>query len=399
VLLLLLLQIAIILALARVTASILTKLGQPRVVGEMIAGLLLGPSCLGWALPRLSAAVFSPSSLAPLNALSQFGLVVFMFLVGLGLDVEHVRSARGIAITTSIVSIAVPFALGTVVALNLYSQLAPPAVPRLPFALFVGVALSITAFPVLVRILSDHGLSTTRLGSLAIACAAVDDVTGWLILVVLTALVRAGNAYLVGLQTLGLFVLYLMVMVAVVRPAFRRVASRPRPASDFALVVLVMVVSALATEAIGIHVLFGAFFAGSMLPRNAPVARVFRRRIEPIIVTLFLPIFFAFTGLRTSVRLVDSAALWADFGLILLVAVAGKAGAAAIAARLVGLTWRDATALGILLNTRGLVELVVLNIGLDLGILSRVMFSLLVLMALVTTGMTSPLLRWCRVSS
>jgi Kef-type K+ transport system membrane component KefB len=322
-----------------------------------------------------------------------------MFLVGLRLDVEHVRSARRVAITTSVVSIAVPFLLGTVLALNLSARLAPPGVQPLTFALFVGVALSITAFPVLARILNDHRLLTTRLGSLAIACAAVDDVTGWLILAVLTALSRPGNAYLVGLKTLGLFVVYLMFMIAVVRPVLRQVGSRPQPARDLAIVILVMAVSALATEAIGVHVLFGAFFAGLMLPRSAPIERVFRQRIEPAIVTVFLPVFFAFTGLRTSVRLVDSAALWVDFGLILMVAVAGKAGAAAIAARVVGLTWRDATALGILLNTRGLVELVVLNIGMDLGILSSVMFSLLVLMALVTTGMTSPLLRRCRVSS
>jgi Kef-type K+ transport system membrane component KefB len=308
-----------------------------------------------------------------------------------------------VAITTSIVSITVPFALGVVVALKLHATLAPAGIPPLIFGLFVGIALSITAFPVLVRILADHGLTTTKLGSLAIACAAVDDVTGWLILAVLTAFVRSGDASVVGLKTLGWFVLYLAVMIGVVRPAFRRIAASSRAgwgegAGDLALVFVVMVASALATNLVGVHLLFGAFFAGLTMPRSAGLEGVFRRRIEPVIVTMFLPIFFAFTGLRTSVWLVDSRSLWADAALILLVAIAGKAGAAAIAARIVGLTWRDATALGILLNTRGLVELVVLNIGLDLGILSSVMFSLLVLMALITTGLTSPLLRCCRVS-
>jgi Kef-type K+ transport system membrane component KefB len=271
------------------------------------------------------------------------------------------------------------------------------------FALFVGIALSITAFPVLARILADHELTTTKLGALAIACAAFDDVTGWLILAVLTALVHAGNASLVALKTVALFAGYLAVMLGVVRPALRRVANASdRPWGESAihvlLVLAVVAASALATERIGVHVLFGAFFAGLTVPRSAALERIFRDRIEPFFVTLLLPIFFAFTGLRTSVRLVDSAELWAIAALILLVAIAGKAGAAALTARIVGLGWREALALGVLLNTRGLVELVVLNVGLDLGILSGVMFSLLVLMALVTTGLTSPLLRWCGVT-
>jgi Kef-type K+ transport system membrane component KefB len=323
-----------------------------------------------------------------------------MFLVGFRLDVGHLRAARGIAITTSLTSIAVPFGLGVALALKLQPRFAPPGVAPLIFALFVGIALSITAFPVLARILNDHGLTTTRLGALAIACAAFDDVAGWLILAVLTALVRAGDASFVALRTVALFALYLAVMLVVIRPALRRLATasdRPwgESAVHFALVLAVLALSALATERIGVHLLFGAFFAGLTVPRGEALERVLRDRVEPFFVTLVLPIFFAFTGLRTSIRLVDSAELWATAALILFVAIAGKAGAAALAARLVGLSWRDAVALGILLNTRGLVELVVLNVGLDLGILSSVMFSLLVLMALVTTGLTSPLLLVC----
>jgi Kef-type K+ transport system membrane component KefB len=323
-----------------------------------------------------------------------------MFLVGFRLDLAHLRAMRGIAITTSLTSIAVPFGLGVALALELQPRFAPPGVAPLIFALFVGIALSITAFPVLARILADHGLTTTKLGSLAIACAAFDDVAGWLILAVLTALVRAGDATAVALRTVTLFAGYLALMLGVVRPALRRVAAasvRPwgESPTDFVIVLVVIVLSALTTERIGVHLLFGAFFAGLTVPRSAALDRIFRERIEPYFVALLLPIFFAFTGLRTSVRLVDSPELWATAALILVVAVVGKAGSAALAARTVGLSWRDAVALGVLLNTRGLVELVVLNVGLDLGILSGVMFSLLVLMALVTTGLTSPLLRAC----
>src|SRR5579872_3266777 len=253
---LLLVQTAIIFAFAHLMGATLMRLGQPRVIGEMIAGLVLGPSCLGWAFPLWSAAIFSPSSLAPLNMFSQLGLIVYMFLVGLRLDAEHVRSARSVAVATSVVSITVPFVLGAVVASNLLPQLAPPGTDRRVFALFVGVALSITAFPVLVRILADHRLSATRLGSLAIACAAVDDVTGWLILAVLTALVRAGNASLVGLKTLGLFVVYLTVMTGIVRPAVRRIRNPSHPTRDLVLAGVVMVASAIATETVGVHVLF-----------------------------------------------------------------------------------------------------------------------------------------------
>ena len=368
----------------------------------MIAGLVLGPSCLGWLFPRWSATLFDPSTLGPLNVLSQLGLIVFMFLVGARLDVEQLRAARRVALTTSVISIAVPFACGMALALHLQQRLAPPGVAPLTFSLFVGIALSITAFPVLARILSDHGLTATRVGSVAIACAAFDDVTGWMILAVLDALVVSGNAYVVAFRTLTLFAVYLLAMLAVIRPLLRRFAARNRAWGEspvhFALVILLMFASAFVTERIGVHLLFGAFVAGLTVPPSRAIERRFRDWIEPFAIALLLPIFFAFIGLRTSVRLLDSAELWRDAALILFVAIAGKAGAAAVAARTAGLTWRDAIAVGVLLNTRGLVELVVLNIGLDLGILSQVMFSLLVLMALITTALTSPLLWFCKVS-
>jgi Kef-type K+ transport system membrane component KefB len=394
----LLLQVAVILALSRVARRLFLPLGQPAVVGEMVAGLLLGPSCFGWLMPRSSAALFASSTLPSLNALSQIGLVLFMFLVGLRLRSPNVEARRRVAMVMSGASIVVPFVLGALLAAAVHERLAPAGVSVWPFALFIGAAMSITAFPVLARILIDHRLLTTEVGVIAVTCAAFDDVTGWLILAGITALVRAGDARVFVIRTI-LFVAYLGMMIAIVRPALRWFAQRRGPrfgasADDLAVGLLVMLLSAVITESLGVHALFGAFFAGLMMPPDAQIERVFVERIEPVTMTLLLPLFFAFIGLRTTVQLIDSAPLWRDAALILAVAIAGKGGASALAARAMGLKWREATALGVLLNTRGLIELVVLNIGLELGILSPVVFSMMVLMALVTTFMTPPLITW-----
>ena len=400
-LVILLLQVAIILALARAARWLFLPLGQPAVVGEMIAGLLLGPSCFGWLMPQSAAALFAPSTLPALNALSQIGLVLFMFLVGLRLRAHHLGARRRVAMVTSGTSIVVPFVLGAVLASAVHDRLAPAGVGVLPFALFVGAAMSITAFPVLARILLDRRLLPTDIGVIAITCAAFDDVTGWLILGGIMALVNAGDAGRVAIRTL-LFLGYLAIMIVAVRPALRAYA-RWRgdrfgaSVDDLAAILLVMLLSAVATESLGIHALFGAFFAGLMMPRDAPIERVFVERVEPLTMTLLLPLFFAFIGLRTNVQLLANAALWRDAALVLAVAVVGKGGASTLAARAMGLKWRDASALGVLLNTRGLIELVVLNIGLDLGILSPVVFTMLVLMALITTFMTSPLIAWLMI--
>jgi Kef-type K+ transport system membrane component KefB len=391
----LLLQVAVILALSRLMRWLFLPLGQPPVAGEMVAGLMLGPSCFGWLMPRASASLFASATLPSLNALSQIGLVLFMFLVGLRLGAPNLNVRRRLAIVTSGTSIVVPFVLGAVLAATVHERLAPAGVGVLPFALFIGAAMSITALPVLARILIDHRLLTTEIGVIAITCAAFDDVTGWLMLAGITTLVRAENARVFVIRTL-LFAGYLAMMIAIARPAVRRyVRWRGRrfgaSADDLAAGLLVMLLSAVATEWLGVHALFGAFFAGLMVPRDAHVERVFVERVEPVTMTLLLPLFFAFTGLRTTVQLIDSAALWRDAALILAVAVAGKGGGSALAARAMGLAWRDASALGVLLNTRGLIELVVLNIGLELGILSPVVFSMMVLMALITTFMTPPL--------
>lgn len=397
----LLLQVAIVLAVARVARWLVVPLGQPPVIGEMVAGLLLGPSLFGWLMPEWSASLFAAPTLPALNALSQLGLVLFMFFVGVRVDLHKIESRRTVAMVTSAVSIVVPFALGAWLASTLHARLAPAGIGVVPFALFFGAAISITAFPVLARILIDQRLLGTEVGVMAITCAAFDDVTGWMILAGITTLVRPDGASNTLAVRLLLFAGYLAAMVIVGRPMVRWVGRRRGVAfgessDDLAMVLLVVLLSAVATDWLGVHALFGAFFAGLIMPREAHVERLFEERIEPLTMALLLPLFFAFSGLRTNVQLIDNPSNWRDAALILGVAIAGKAGASTIAARAMGSSWRDAGTLGFLLNTRGLVELVVLNIGLDLGILSPIVFSMLVVMALVTTFMTSPAVRWLR---
>jgi Kef-type K+ transport system membrane component KefB len=393
---LLLLQIAFILGACRLLTPVFARLGQPAVMAEMTAGLLLGPSCFGWLAPDLSAFVFPDGSLPTLALISQVGLVLFMFLVGWRLDVGHLRSIGRVAFITSLVSIIVPFSLGSSVAAVAWYRYAPPGVDPLPFALFMGTAMSITAFPVLVRILMDRQMLTTPIGTLAVACAAFNDAVGWLILAAITAIVRAGSLADAGLPLLGLL-LYALVMVGIVRPFLtgfvrRKGGTFGKTPSDLAVMLVTVLVSAYATDVLGVHALFGAFFAGVIMPRAADAERVFTDRIEPITTALLLPLFFASSGLRTSLPLINDWALVGETVLILAVAVAGKGIGSAVAARATGMTWADALQIGILLNTRGLVELVVLNIGLDLGILSPVLFSMMVIMAFATTFATSPLL-------
>lgn len=388
--LLLLLQIAVILALSRVMRWVFAAFRQPAVIGEMVAGLMLGPSCFGWLMPAAFAALFSPPTLPSLNVLSQIGLVAFMFLVGLRLRSHSLGAKRRVAIVLSGASIVVPFALGALLASAVHQDLAPAGVGVLPFALFIGAAMSITAFPVLARILLEHELLTTELGMLAITCAAFDDVTGWLILAGILTLVQSGTAQAFA-GRIVLFFGYLAVMALVVRPALGRLA-RTREAVRLGVFVLVVVASAAATDALGVHALFGAFFAGLMMPPGAELEQSITRRVEPVTMTVLVPLFFASTGLRTNVQLIDSAALWLIAALFLATAIIGKGAASMVAGRVMGMQWREAAAIGVLLNTRGLIELVILNIGLELGILSPIVYSMLVLMALITTFMASPLI-------
>jgi Kef-type K+ transport system membrane component KefB len=394
---LLILQIVVIVATARLVGAVLAYFGQPRVVGEMAAGLLLGPSALGLVAPSVSAALFPPASLGFLNALAQAGLLLFMFLVGLELDPAHLKTRQRTALVTSHASIVVPLLLGTTLALVLYGPLAPTGVAFAPFALFMGAAMSVTAFPVLARILADRGMTNTPLGALAIACAAVNDVTAWCILAAVVLAAGAGDASDL-MFTLGGTAFYLIAMFTLGRRLLATMHTRAQQPGGTAkgligTVVLLAITSAWITERLGIHALFGAFLVGALVPKSGgAVAGKLSSRLRSLVVVLLLPLFFAFTGLRTTMSLISGGTLWMACGLVLLVAIAGKLGGSTLAARATGMSWRDALSLGALLNTRGLMELVILNVGLDIGVLSPPLFAMMVVMALVTTAMTTPLL-------
>jgi Kef-type K+ transport system membrane component KefB len=393
----LLLQLFVILLAARLMGWLFRRLNQPQVVGEMTAGILLGPSLLGWLAPEWFATLFPPESLRHLHTLSQVGLLLFMFMVGLDLDLRKLRDYRRVAWVTSHASIVIPFALGLLLATHLYSRLSDSSVPFLHFALFMGTAMSITAFPVLARILTEYNLQHTHLGVVAIVCAAVDDVTAWLILAWVVFLVnRSADALPLWLALFGV-VLYIICMWIVVRPALARLAQRFEAKKEgtrncLSLVLLLLIISACLTEWLGIHALFGAFLAGVIMPKDKGLFHAVEVRLEGAIV-LLLPLFFTFTGLRTSIGILEGPMMWLECALVIAVAVAGKFGGASIAAYLAGMPWREAVALGVLMNTRGLVELVILNIGLDIGVIPPNLFTMMVLMALLTTAMTLPLLR------
>jgi Kef-type K+ transport system membrane component KefB len=396
-LLLLLGQVALIIAAARGVGRLFRALRQPQVVGEMAAGILLGPSLLGWLAPEWFHALFPPASLGFLNSISQIGLLVFMFLVGVELDPQLLRGRGAAVVVTSHASIAVPFVLGAGLAYGLYPRLAPGGVSFVGFALFLGAAMSVTAFPVLARILAEKNLARTRVGAAALACAAIDDVTAWSILAAVVLLVRAGTAGLPLWATLGGSALFVAAMLCVARPVLRRFGDPVGlgggvTCDRLALVLIFALLSALVTEWLGIHALFGAFLAGAVMPRETAFAQALKDKLEDQTVVLLLPLFFAFTGLRTQIGLVSGAELWAICGLVVLAAVAGKLGGSAVAARLAGMPWREAGALGVLMNTRGLMELVILNVGLDIGVISPTLFTMMVFMALATTCMTTPLL-------
>src|SRR5215470_8102515 len=396
---LLLLQVGTILIVTRLAGWLFGKLSQPRVVGEMIAGIMLGPSLLGWLAPSISASLFPPASLGYLNSLSQVGLLLFMFLVGLELDLGHLRELGRAAVLISQVSIVAPFTMGFLFAAYLYPKLSGDTKSLIGFALFMGAAMSVTAFPVLARILTERKLVRTRVGSVALACAAVDDVTAWCILAGIVVIVRStGGDLPIWLMVAGL-VVFVLLMLFVVRRGVEKIAAqydkRGRLTPDLVgIVFLIVLGSGLATESLGVHALFGAFLAGIVMPRHERLSQDLSQKLEAVVVVLLLPIYFALTGLRSSIFLIKGAEMWLYCAVIIALAMIGKLGGSMLSARANGMPWREAAAVGILMNTRGLVELVILNIGLDLGILSPSLFSIMVLMALFTTVMTSPLLAW-----
>ena len=390
------LHVLIALTAVIITGLILAKcfayLGQPPVIGEVVAGIVLGPSLLG---PEISALVLPPSSAPFLGVIAQLGVLLYMFCVGLELHADLIRPRLRATIATSHASILMPFVLGAILALDLYPRLSTSDVSFTSFALFMGVAMSITAFPVLARILTDGRMIHTELGVIALSCAATDDVTAWCLLALLVGVAQAevGTGLFVAAATLG----YILTMVLIVRPLLKRVVAWTKTGAlsrnAVAVVFIALLLSSLTTEYIGIHAIFGAFLFGAVIPHDSIVARTFTRQLESVVTVLLLPAFFAFTGMRTRIDLVSGMDQWLICGLIILVATVGKFGGTFVAARLTGLGWRNAAALGTLMNTRGLMELIVLNIGLDLKVISPTLFAMMVLMALVTTMVTAPMLR------
>jgi Kef-type K+ transport system membrane component KefB len=393
VLLRVLIALTAVIVVGLILARCFAYIGQPPVIGEVVAGILLGPSLLG----SEASSLILPATIAPfLGVIAQLGVILYMFTVGLSLQGERLKHRARAAIAISHASIVVPFLLGALLALNLYPQLSSREVPFTSFALFMGVAMSITAFPVLARILTDRGMMHTELGILAVSCAATDDVTAWCLLAFVVAVAKSRPDQ--GIMVAAATVAYIGAMLLVIRPLLRRVIARWEsdhlPRSAVAFVFIALLVSALATEAIGIHAIFGAFLLGAVIPAGSTVARTLSRQLESVVTVLLLPSFFAFTGMRTRIDLLSGLDQWVICGLIILVATVGKFGGTMVAARLTGLDWRSTMALGTLMNTRGLMELIVLNIGLDLQVISPVLFAMMVIMALTTTMLTAPVLRW-----
>ncbi len=359
-------------------------------------GNRLGPSLLGQFFPRVFAYLFPASSIPALTVLSQLGLLLFMFVVGLEVDLKRVLKQRAAVVLISNVSIVLPLVLGVGLARALYPQFAGARVSFSSFALFMGTAMSITAFPVLARILKERNLLGTGLGTMAISCAAIDDISAWLLLAVLTAMVHSVQNW----HRFAIALLMLVAFVAVMLVPVRRAAShleslyRKQGAGTglISSLVLIMLAASWTTERLGVHALVGAFMAGLVMPKNEPMITEIVERIESLSLALLLPLFFALTGLRTRIDLLTGKSMWGYTVAIVATAVLGKLAGAALTAKATGMNWRDSLGLGVLMNTRGLVELVILNAGLDLGILSPALFTVMIIMALVTTFMTTPIL-------
>lgn len=395
---LVLVEVLIVIGLSRLAGLVFKSIKQPLVIGEIVAGIMLGPSLFGLVAPHLAATLFPPETIPFLNVLSQVGLIFFMFLIGLELNPKYLNNQLEVAVLTSHVSILVPFSLGTLLALLLYPLVSNASVSFTAFALFLGAAMSITAFPVLARIITENNLQGTRLGTLALTCAAVDDVTAWCLLAVAIAVAKGGS-FVSALPTIIESLVYIVFILTVGRWFLQRLErhyQRTKRLSQFliALIYMGVVASALITEVIGIHLIFGAFLLGAAMPKNADLVRELAEKTEDFVLVFLLPVFFAYSGLRTQIGLLNRPGLWLLCALVLAVAIAGKYIGTYVAARVSGINNREASALGWLMNTRGLTELIVLNIGLELGVISPLMFTMLVIMALVTTFMTSPLLEW-----
>jgi Kef-type K+ transport system membrane component KefB len=380
-----LLAIAIVVLAARLFGWLIAQVGQPQVHGEILSGIVLGPSLLGVVWPDGVDYLFPTEIVGALEIVAQLGLVIFMFLIGLELDLPQLRGQGHRAVLISHASILLPIVLGVVLGLWLHPRFGGDA-DRSGFVLFLGVAMAITAFPVLARVLQETGLSRTRVGVLTMTCAAVDDITAWCMLAGVVAIVKSAG-FAETLTTVALSLAFVVAMLGVVRPLLARVPAVPVWAA-----LALALGSAWTTEEIGIHAIFGAFLAGAVMPRGNGVQQEVKLKLETVTLALLLPVFFVVVGLATRIDLLDRAYLWGVTALVIVAAIAGKWGGSAIAARITGESWRDANVIGILMNTRGLTELVILTVGLELGVIDGQMFTIMVLMALVTTLMATPVL-------
>ena len=391
---LLLAQIVTIILVAKLFGWICVKLKQPSVIGEMIAGIVLGPSLVGLYFPEFSAFMFPKESLPNLQFLSQIGLILFMYIVGMELDLSVLRKKAHDAVVISHASIIFPFALGVGLSYFIYKEFAPEGVQFSSFALFIAIAMSITAFPVLARIVQERNLHKTKIGTIVITCAAADDITAWCILAAVIAIVKAGS-FSGSVFVILMAVLYVFLMIKLVKPFLTRIAESQKGKGFInkalvAVFFLVLIISSYATEVIGIHALFGAFMAGAIMPENVKFRNLFIEKVEDVALVLLLPLFFVFTGLRTQIGLLNDPYLWKIGGLIVLTAVIGKFVGSALTAKFLRISWKDSLTIGALMNTRGLTELIVLNIGYDLGVMGPELFAMMVIMALFTTFMTGP---------
>ena len=386
-----LLQLVVILVVVQIFGYLSGRIGQQWVIGEILAGLALGPSLLGAFWPGLKIQLFPAAALPTLQTLGDIGLVLYMFSLGARLDTHLMLRQSRTAIVTSISTILLPLLLGALLGFFLYPGLAGQHANLVSFILLVGTAMAVTAFPVLARLLAEKDMLGTRVGMLALTCAAIDDVIAWCLLATVVALIHARGLTSL-LLTIGLTILFIGFMLGILRPLLAYVDRSIQSKQVLvALSIILLLLSAYATNAIGIHPVFGAFLMGIILPRRTVFIEQVRS-LDQVNNLLFLPLFFVYSGLRTQIGLISAPALWLICLLVLAVACAGKILSGSLSVRWMGESWRESLSLGVLMNTRGLVDLIVLNIGLDLGVLSPTLFAMLVIMAIVTTMMASPLL-------
>ena len=402
-LLIVLIQLCVIVAAARAAGIVARRMGQPAVVGEVVAGLMLGPSLFGHFFPGLSAQVFDPATKPVFETLKEIGLVFLLFIVGLELEISHLKSGGRTALGIGVAGIVIPFAMGWALAVWLYPQVAGALnvnglpIDRLGFLLFMGTAMCITAMPVLGRILVELKIIRTRLGAITLTAAAVGDVIGWILLASVSAIVRAEFDPMKSVYMMLESLAFLGVILFVARPLLKRylwthIKDGELSLNGMALLCVVLFLCAIATSLIGIFAVFGAFLLGAAISDEHDFRQAVTSHLRQFVTVFFVPIFFTYSGLQTDIGSLQGAAMWAAAVIVIVVAVAGKFGACTLAARSGGFSWRESTCVGVMMNTRGLMELIVVNVGYQLGVLPKSVFCMLVLMAVVTTIMTTPAL-------